>query len=57
MIFAIQFDGVHDALQWATARKLYNITVKILSDGTAAIILDTNNENQRKVWNAYIEEV
>lgn len=57
MIFAIQFDGVHDAMQWATARKLYNITVKILSDGTAAIILDTNNENQRKVWNAYIEEV
>lgn len=57
MIFAIQFDGVHDALKWATAHKLYNITIKILSDCTTAIILDTNNENQRKVWNAYIEDV
>ena len=57
MNFAIPFGSIPEALKWATARKLYNITVKILSDGTTAIILDKNNENHRKVWNTYIEEV
>ena len=56
MNLAIAFDSVPEAIQWATAHRLYNITVKILSDGTTAIILDRNNENHRKVWNTYIEE-
>lgn len=54
---AIPFNSVPEALKWAAAHKLYNITVKILSDGTTAIILDKNNENHRKAWNTYIEEV
>ena len=57
MNFAIPFNSIPEALKWATAHKLYNITVKILSDGAAAIILDKNNENHRKAWNTYIEEV
>ena len=57
MNLAIAFDNTPDAIRWATSHKLYNITVKILSDGTTAIILDKNSENHRKAWNAYIEEV
>ena len=57
MNFAIPFGSIPEALKWATVHKLYNITVKILSDGTTAIILDKSNENRRKVWNTYIEEV
>ena len=55
--FAIPFNSVPEALKWATVHKLYNITVKILSDGATAIILDKNNENHRKAWNTYIEEI
>lgn len=54
--FAIPFNSVPEALEWATAHKLYNITVKILSDGTPAIILDKNSENHRKAWNTYDEK-
>ena len=57
MNLAIPFNSVPEALKWATDHKLYNITVKILSDGAAMIILDKNNENHRKAWNTYIEEV
>lgn len=57
MNLAITFDNTAEAIKWATAHKLYNITVKILSDGTTAIILDKNNENHKKAWNAYVEEV
>lgn len=57
MNLAIPFSSIPEALKWATAHKLYNITVKILSDGAAAIILDKNNETHRKAWNTYIEEV
>ena len=56
MNFAIPFNSVPEAIKRATVHKLYNITVKILSDGTTAIILDKNNENHRKAWNTYIEE-
>ena len=57
MNLAIAFDNTAEAIKWATAHKLYNITVKILSDGTTAIILDKNNENHKKAWNTYIDEV
>ena len=56
MIFAVSFQSITDATQWATARRLYNYSVKILSDGKAALLFEMDNANHKAVYESYLEE-